>query len=173
MQRYWKEKQWKCENKAKTSRLSCYRKHEINAVKWKNWRNGIRVWSLQMGCNINERNVEARIVRKLGDTSQTHIHGSRKIRQQTRSWYLTEQEVEATNNWHWIHQRTGHHCHDRGKPPTHQTDECVLPPLGIWADTHSTKETKEVTGWCCKATQHSTRCTERHLRNKRPTDFQR
>ena len=31
----------------------------------------------------------------------------------------------------FIHQRTGHHCRDRGKPPTHQTDECVLRPLGI------------------------------------------
>ena len=25
----------------------------------------------------------------------------------------------------------GHHCHDRGKPPTHQTDECALLPLGL------------------------------------------
>ena len=30
-----------------------------------------------MGCNIVERNVESRKVRNLGDTSQTHIHGSR------------------------------------------------------------------------------------------------
>ena len=43
----------------------------------------------------------------------------------------------------------------------------------VWADTHSTRETKEVIGWnigwCYKITQHSTRCTEGHLRNKRPS----
>ena len=33
---------------------------------------------------------------------------------------------------HRIHQRTGHHCHDRGKPQKHQTDERVLLPLGIY-----------------------------------------
>ena len=38
---------------------------------------------------------------------------------------------KAKNYRHRIHQRTGHHCHDRGKQPTHQTDECVLLPLGI------------------------------------------
>ena len=27
-------------------------------------------------------------------------------------------------------------------------------------------------GWCCKATQHSTRCTERHLGNKQLADLQ-
>ena len=48
-----------------------------------------------MGCNIDERNVEAKKVRNLGDTPKTHIHGSRKIRQQTRSWHYVEQE-EAT-----------------------------------------------------------------------------
>ena len=33
---------------------------------------------------------------------------------------------------HRIHQRTGRHCHDRGKPQKHQTDERVLLPLGIY-----------------------------------------
>ena len=31
------------------------------------------------------------------DTPQTHIHGCRKIRQQTRCWNYAEQEVEAKN----------------------------------------------------------------------------
>ena len=30
----------------------------------------------------------------------------------------------------------GHHRHGRGKPPTHQTDECVLHPLGICRPSH-------------------------------------
>ena len=54
-----------------------------------------------MGCNIIERNVEARQVRNLGDTSQTQIHGSRKIGQQTRSWNYVEQV--ATKKRHRIH----------------------------------------------------------------------
>ena len=91
----------------------------------------MRVRRLQVGCNINERNVEASLVRNLGDTPQTHIHGSRNIWQLTRSWNYVEQEVAAKTYRYRKHQRTGHHCHDRGKPPTHQTDECVLCPLGI------------------------------------------
>ena len=35
-----------------------------------------------MGCSITKRDMEACQVRNLGDTSQTHIHGSREIRQQ-------------------------------------------------------------------------------------------
>ena len=191
-------------------------------TKWTNWRIGLRARRLPMGCNISVWNMEAWQSRKMGDTSQTHIHGCRKIRQQTRRWYLIEQEVEAKNYWHWIHQRTGHHRHDRGKPPTHQTVECILHPLGIcgpitskkctkrsrstrqitkdtyllledtsmqnWdlvteknakvlADTRSTREIKEVIGWnmgwCYKDTQHSTRCTEKHLRNTRPSYLQK
>ena len=69
------------------------KKHEINALKWKNRTNDMRARRLQMGCSIAERDLEACQVRNLGDTSQTRIHGSRKIRQQTRSWNYAEQEV--------------------------------------------------------------------------------
>ena len=89
-----------------------------------------------MGCNIIEWNAETRQIRNLGDTSQTHIHGNRKIRQQTRRWNHVEQEVEAKNYWCWIHQWMCHLHHDRGKPPTHQTDECILHPLGICGPPH-------------------------------------
>ena len=80
-----------------------------------------------MGCNINERNVEGQI--------------SQKIRRHTTNTYSCEEENLTTNTGVGImlnrksrqkkyryrtHQRTGHHCHDRGKPPTHQTDECVF-----------------------------------------------
>ena len=104
--------------------------------KWRNWRNGMRARRLQMGCNIIEWNVETRQIRNLGDTSQTHVHGSKKIRQQTRRWNCAEQEVEAKNYWYWIHQLTGHHRHNRGQPPTLQTDECVLPSLGLCGPSH-------------------------------------
>ena len=54
-------------------------------------------------------------------------------------------------------------------------DLAAEPSAQVLADTHSTKETEEVTGWssgwCYKATHHSTRWTERHLGNKRPTDL--
>ena len=96
----------------------------------------MRARRLQMGCNIIEWNVETRQIRNPGDTSQTHFHGCRKIRQQTRRGNYAEQVVEAKNYWHWIHQRTGHHHHNRGQPPTHQTDECVLPPLGACVPSH-------------------------------------
>ena len=116
---YWTE--WRMEAKAKwraeakicaailqgrkTMKKRCYvyrttKKYEINALKWKNRRNGMRARRLQMGCNIIEWNVETRQVRNLGDTSQTHIHGSRKIRQQTTVLEsYAEQEVEAKNYW--------------------------------------------------------------------------
>ena len=80
-----------------------------------------------MGCNIFERNVETRQVRNLGDTSQTHIDGSRKIRQQTPCWNYVEQEVEAKNYLLTLNTSTN----GPSLPPTHQTDECVLHPLGI------------------------------------------
>ena len=126
----------------------------------------MRARRLPMECNIIEWNVEARQSRNIGDTSQTHIHGCRKIRQQTRRWYHVEQEVEAKKNWHWIHQRTCHLHHNRGQPPTHQTDECVFHHPG-YADHHIEKMYKTIEkhtgniGLCCTTTQHSTRCTEK------------
>ena len=83
--------------KTKMLLLSYYKKHEIDALKRKNRTNGMRARRLQMGCNIDERIMEARHVRNLGDASQTHIHGSTKIRQHTRRWNYVEQEVEAKN----------------------------------------------------------------------------
>ena len=67
---------------------------------------------------------------------RTHIHGCRKIRKRKRSWNYAEQEVEAKNYRYRIHQRTGHHHHNRGQPPTHQTDECALLPLGVCGPSH-------------------------------------
>ena len=68
---------------------------------------------------------------------QSHFERWRQESQKFgRCWNYAEQEVEAKNKRYWIHQRTGHHRHDRGKPPTHQTDECVLPPLGICGPSH-------------------------------------
>ena len=47
----------------------------------------------------------------------------------------------------------------------------------VWADTLSTRVTKEVTGWkagwCYKITPPSTRCSGKHLRNKRPSFLQK
>ena len=177
------ETKTKKKQNSKMSRLSFYKKIEINAFKWKNRRNGRRARRLQMGCNMIEWN--------LWDTSQTH--GSRKIRQQTWCWNHAEQEVEAKNYWYWIHQRTGHHRHDRGKPPTHQTDECVLLPLGMCGPSHR----KNVHGTECKSVGRYTldegnkrgdwmehwlmlqeytalnTWKEKHLRNKRPSYLQK
>ena len=49
---------------------------------------------------------------------------------------MLNKKVEAENHRHRIHQRTCHHYHDPGKPSTHQTDECVLLPLGICQPSH-------------------------------------
>ena len=78
-----------------TSPSSCYKKQEINALKGKNRGNDMRARRLKMGCrcSLTERDLEACQVRNLGDTSQTHIHGCRKIRQQARSWNSAEQEM--------------------------------------------------------------------------------
>ena len=115
-------------------------------------------------------------------------------------------------NRYRIHHRTGHHCHDRGKPRTHQTDECLLLPLGIcgsprWKNVQNNRETPDklqkialrlleeisMLGTECTSVgkhthsrgdwmkhslmlqnlQHSTRCTERILENKRPTNPKR
>ena len=43
-----------------------------------------------------------------------------------------------------IHQRTSHLHHNRGQPPTHQTDECVLLPLGVCGPSHIEKMYKTI-----------------------------
>ena len=68
---------------------------------------------------------------EIWETHQKHIHGSKKIRQQTRSWDYVEQEVATNINDTECINESGDHCHDHGKPPTHQTDERVLLPLGM------------------------------------------
>ena len=66
---------------------------------------------------------------KLGDTSQTHIHGSREIRQQTRSWNYAEQEVATKKHWYWVSTSAkGHHNNDFGRPSKHQANERILSP---------------------------------------------
>ena len=47
----------------------------------------------------------------------------------------TRSGVKELLTMKWIHQRTGHHRHNRGQPPTHQTDESVFHPLGICGPT--------------------------------------
>ena len=74
MQRYvstfnW-EKRWR--HKKQRSYINCTTtKHEVNALKWKNRRNGKRARRLQMGRNFIERNVETWTSWNMGDTSQT------------------------------------------------------------------------------------------------------
>ena len=141
-----------------------------------------------MGCFIIVWNVEAWQRKNMGDTSQTHIHGYRKIWQQTRRWYQTEQEVETKNNGHRIHQRTCHlyKIEKMYKMIEKHTENCkrYIPLIG--GDFHAElgprhgnesisvgRYTLNVTGWnigwCYKNTQHSTRWKGKHLRNKRPS----
>ena len=77
---------------------------------------------------------------EIWETHQKHIHGCRKIWQQTRSWNYAEQEVAAKTidteciNWRSItativvnHQRI-------------KTDECLLHPLGRWKNVQNSRE---------------------------------
>ena len=145
-----------------------------------------------MGRNLTEWNVATWTSRDLGNTSQPHLHGCWKIREQTRSCNHAEQRGGKKNCWHQLHQWTRHQNNDHGQPPSHWFDECVFPTLEVcgpphrkdvqnyrethaeqqemhhlslvetstlsWAlewdlnvkvlaNTHSTKATKEVTGW--------------------------
>ena len=145
-QYYFKEKprKWKSKNQSHHFHRVT-EKHEINAFTWKNRVNGMRARRVQIGCNITERNVEARQVIKIWRKTKTQIHGCRKIWQQTRSWNYAQQEVASKKYRLRIHQRKGHHCHDRGKPPTHQIDECLLLSLGIcgpprWKNVQNNRE---------------------------------
>ena len=88
------------------------KKHEIHTLKWKNRGNDMQARRLQVACNINERNVEARQVRNLGDTPKTHMfmgagkydnkHGvgimlNRKWRQKyIDAEYINERVITAT-----------------------------------------------------------------------------
>ena len=127
----------------------------------------------------------------MGDTSQTHFHGCKKIRQQTRRWYLIEPEVEAKRiiDTEYINERVisttivvnrqriklmsenfshsgyaDHHiekCTKRSRS-TLKIAKDTFQKIGgdfnanwdldtemnvtVWAITHSTRETKEVTG---------------------------
>ena len=50
----------------------------------------------------------------LGDTTRTHIHGLRKIREKTQRWNSGEHEVAKSHKLDRLHQRTRHinvdHC---------------------------------------------------------------
>ena len=72
-------------------------KYEVNALQWKNRRNGMRARRLQMGRNSHEWNVETWTGWNMGDTSQTHFHGIWNIRRQTRSRNKVERKVEASS----------------------------------------------------------------------------
>ena len=79
---------------------------------------------------------------KTSQKSEAHLiyifmgSGKYAVNHQSRCWNFTEQEVETKNYWYWIHQRTIYHCHDRDKSSTHQTDECVLSPHGIFRSSY-------------------------------------
>ena len=84
-----------------------------------------------MGRNSTEWIVETWTSWDMGDTSQPHLHGCWKVREQTRSWNHAEQKVEKKSCWHRLHQWARHQNNDPGQPPSHWFDECVYPTLEI------------------------------------------
>ena len=124
--------------KTKTLRLSYYKKlrsmHSSERIE-------------EMVCELEGYRWDALLISEtwrqdkseIWETHHKHkFMAAKKIRQQTRCWNYAEQEVVAKNYRHQVHQRTGRHCHNRGKPPTHQTDERVLHHSG-YADHHVEK----------------------------------
>ena len=201
--------------KKMTSPLLCYKKNEINELKWANRRNDTWTWRIEMGCSFIERDLETSQVRNFGE----RIRGTSSWEQETTrtntGWNSTEQEMAKKNQWHWIHQRTGHYNNGHGQPSSHQADErqfvcfsivlyifsmwwcfsIVLYIFSMWwsaypdismtgqdvewsepvlVRTHSKRGTKEEIGWShgwwYRTSQHSTRCTEKRVESKRPTD---
>ena len=112
------------------------KKHEINALKWKNSKNWNLTRGLQMGRDFIEWDVETWDDWTMGDVTQIHLHESWKIRQQIWDWHHTEQKMEKKNYWHRVHQRALHQYHDSDHSSTHQIDECVLPTLEICESSH-------------------------------------
>ena len=51
------------------------------------------------------------------------------------TWRHDKAEIWETSQTH-IHGCWCHLHHNRGQPPTHQTDECILHPLGICGSPH-------------------------------------
>ena len=67
---------------------------------------------------------------EIWETHQKHILMGENSTTNAEWELYVEQEVATKNYRHRLHQRTGHHCNDHGKPPTHQTDERLSPTLG-------------------------------------------
>ena len=87
------------------------KEHEINALKWRNRGNGIRARRLQIGCNLAERNVEARQVINFGERPKHNFMVQENMTTNTeldfmlnRKWrqeiidteYINERAITAT-----------------------------------------------------------------------------
>ena len=74
--------------------------------------------------------MEIKQCRDFGDATRTHIHGLKKIREQSRSWNSGEEEVARTYHLDGIHQRMRHIDVDHNQQTTCSVDECLFLPLG-------------------------------------------
>ena len=63
---------------------------------------------MQEGYFPNQRDMEIKQSRDLEDTSRTHIHSDRKVREQVWSRNIREQELTKKNQLNRLHQRTRH-----------------------------------------------------------------
>ena len=192
------------------------KKHEINALKWKNRTkatDGMQYYWVKRGDKTKQKYgrhimntfswvqedmttntaLESCWTRSGGkelvtlNTSTTgHHHHNRGQNADASNWWV------CTSPTRCLRTITSRICTRRSRS-TQQIAKYTYPSLEetsmqnwdldteqnvlMLAGTHSTKETKEVIGWnigsCYRITQHLTLCTERHLRNKRPSYLQK
>ena len=80
----------------KTLPSSCYKRM------WGRWaqvNDFSRSWRKQVGCSINQWDMEIKQRRDLGDTTRTHFHGCWKIRDKTWSWIMVNKKWRKRVNW--------------------------------------------------------------------------
>ena len=166
--------------------------------------------------NINERNVDARQVRNLGDTPQNKFMGAGKYDNKhrvgimlNRKWrqknidteYITivvnHQRIELMSVYFLHSGDADHHvekCTEQSRSTRQTTtiayrlveetsilswDQDAELNVQVLANTHSLNQSNTRGDWMETLAdvtiflQHSTRCTERILGNKRPTDHQK
>ena len=133
MRRYfWKEKQRKGRNKEQRHRNYSVTENNMRSMhsSEKNWRNGLRARRLPMWCFIIVWNGGGTDKEEIWETHHKHIFmGAGKYDNKHGRWYLTEQEVETKNNWHRVRSTNVPSLHhNRGQPPTHQTDWVYISP---------------------------------------------
>ena len=116
----------------KTWLSSCYKRM------WGRWTHvkDLKSWLKKLKDAGGQRDMEIKQSRHLGDTTRTHIHGCWKIREQTWSWNIGEQEVAKTYLLDRLDQRTSRSNVDHSQQTTCTVDECVLPPLGVCGPSH-------------------------------------